>query len=94
MDEQEPPWLHQACDGPPPLLRPATAALTQAGLTNFPLAPPPQFLESYKSVTLDNMADAFDVSAAFLDTEIAELIVAGRLNAKIDKVAGIVETNR
>jgi hypothetical protein len=40
------------------------------------------------------MAESFDVSPAFLDAEVAELIVAGRLNAKIDKVAGIVETNR
>mmetsp|Transcript_24714 Transcript_24714/g.53924 ORF Transcript_24714/g.53924 Transcript_24714/m.53924 type:complete len:389 (+) Transcript_24714:125-1291(+) len=53
-----------------------------------------QFLESYKSVTLDSMASAFDVSVDFLDSEIADFIVAGRLNAKIDKVAGIVETNR
>ena len=40
------------------------------------------------------MAAAFDVSPAFLDQEVADLIVAGRLNAKIDKVAGIIETNR
>jgi 26S proteasome regulatory subunit N7 len=53
-----------------------------------------QFLESYKSVTIDSMAAAFDVSPAFLDEEVADFIVAGRLNAKIDKVAGIIETNR
>lgn len=53
-----------------------------------------QFLESYKSVTLASMAAAFDVSVEFLDTDLADFIVAGRLNAKIDKVAGIVETNR
>ncbi len=53
-----------------------------------------QFLESYKSVTLPSMAAAFDVSTDFLDLELAELIVAGRLNAKIDKVAGVVETSR
>jgi hypothetical protein len=40
------------------------------------------------------MAAAFAVSPAFLDLEVAELIVAGRLNAKIDKVAGVIETNR
>lgn len=53
-----------------------------------------QFLESYKSVTMESMAGAFDVSVSFLDSEVADLIVAGRLNAKIDKVAGIIETNR
>ena len=45
-----------------------------------------QFLESYKSVTIDSMAPAFDVSPSFLDQEVADLIVAGRINAKIDKV--------
>jgi 26S proteasome regulatory subunit N7 len=54
----------------------------------------PQFLESYKSVTLSSMAAAFDVSPSFLDLELAELIVNGRLTAKIDKVAGVIETNR
>jgi 26S proteasome regulatory subunit N7 len=29
-----------------------------------------QFLESYKSVTLDSMATAFDVGLPFLDTEV------------------------
>lgn len=60
------------------------------------LSPSPalQFLESYKSVTIDSMAAAFDVSPSFLDEEVADFIVAGRLNAKIDKVAGIIETNR
>lgn len=41
-----------------------------------------------------SMAAAFDVSTEFLDAELADFIVAGRLHAKIDKVAGIVETNR
>lgn len=53
-----------------------------------------QFLESYKSVTLPSMASAFSVTPDFLDLEMSELIVAGRLNAKIDKVAGVVETSR
>jgi hypothetical protein len=29
-----------------------------------------QFLESYKSVTLESMATAFDVGLPFLDTEV------------------------
>ncbi|KAL4427712.1 hypothetical protein ABPG75_001801 [Micractinium tetrahymenae] len=53
-----------------------------------------QFLESYKSVTLASMAATFGVSPDFLDGELADFIVAGRLPAKIDKVAGMVETNR
>lgn len=53
-----------------------------------------QFLESYKSVTLDSMATAFDVGLPFLDSEISDFICAGRISAKIDKVGGIIETKR
>ncbi|KAG7386340.1 26S proteasome non-ATPase regulatory subunit 6 [Phytophthora pseudosyringae] len=53
-----------------------------------------QFLEAYRSVTITSMAAAFGVSIEFLDTELARFIAAGRLNAKIDKVAGVIETNR
>ncbi|GMH39437.1 hypothetical protein BSKO_07335 [Bryopsis sp. KO-2023] len=53
-----------------------------------------QFLESYKSVTMKSMAAAFNVGENFLDKEISDFIVAGRLHAKIDKVAGVIETNR
>lgn len=53
-----------------------------------------QFLESYKSVTMESMAAAFDVGLSFLDSEIADFICAGRISAKIDKVAGIIETKR
>jgi len=53
-----------------------------------------QFLEAYRSVRLAGMARAFGVSAAWLDPELARFVAAGRLPAKIDKVAGVVETNR
>jgi 26S proteasome regulatory subunit N7 len=53
-----------------------------------------QFLEAYRSVTMESMARSFGVSVEFLDTELARFIAAGRLNAKIDKVAGVIETNR
>lgn len=53
-----------------------------------------QLLESYRSLTLQYMADAFGVSVKFVDRELARFIAAGRLNCKIDKVGGIVETNR
>ncbi|XP_013787913.1 26S proteasome non-ATPase regulatory subunit 6-like [Limulus polyphemus] len=53
-----------------------------------------QLLESYRSLTLQYMADAFGVTVAFIDQELARFIAAGRLHCKIDKVGGIVETNR
>jgi 26S proteasome regulatory subunit N7 len=53
-----------------------------------------QFLESYKSVTLSSMAKSFGVSAGFIDKELAHFISSGRINAKIDKVAGVIETCR
>lgn len=53
-----------------------------------------QLLESYRSLTLQYMAEAFGVTASFIDTELARFIAAGRLHCKIDKVNGIVETNR
>ncbi|GAB6029607.1 proteasome regulatory particle subunit [Chamberlinius hualienensis] len=53
-----------------------------------------QLLESYRSLTLQYMADAFGVTVAFVDQELARFIAAGRLHCKIDKVGGIVETNR
>jgi len=53
-----------------------------------------QLLQSYRSLTLTYMAKAFGVSTEFIDKELARFIAAGRLHAKIDKVNGIVETNR
>jgi 26S proteasome regulatory subunit N7 len=53
-----------------------------------------QFLDSYKSVTLDSMAASFGVSVNFLDLQLGRFIAAGRLTAKIDKFGGVVETNR
>jgi len=53
-----------------------------------------QFLQSYRSVKLENMADNFGVSVPFLDAELSRFISSGRLNCKIDKVNGVVETNR
>jgi len=53
-----------------------------------------QLLESYRSLTLDYMASAFGVTKDFIDQELSRFIAAGRLHCKIDKVGGIVETNR
>jgi 26S proteasome regulatory subunit N7 len=53
-----------------------------------------QFLDSYKSVTLQSMATSFGISVEFLDLQLSRFIAAGRLTAKIDKFGGVVETNR
>lgn len=53
-----------------------------------------QLLESYRSLTLQYMADAFGVTVSFIDQELARFIAAGRLHCKIDKVGEVVETNR
>ncbi|CAI9113033.1 OLC1v1013558C1 [Oldenlandia corymbosa var. corymbosa] len=53
-----------------------------------------QFLESYKSVTIEAMAKAFGVTVDFIDMELSRFIAAGKLHCKIDKVAGVLETNR
>lgn len=53
-----------------------------------------QLLESYSSLALTYMANAFGVSVQFIDKELARFIAAGRLHCKIDKVNDIVETNR
>ncbi len=53
-----------------------------------------QYLESFKSVTINNMANAFGVSPDFIDKELSTFIYNGRLNCKIDKVSGVIESNR
>ena len=53
-----------------------------------------QFLVPYKSVKMASMADAFGVGVDFVDRELFRFISNGRLSARIDKTAGIVETNR
>lgn len=53
-----------------------------------------QMLDSYQSVTLSSMAKAFGVVESHIDKELSHFIAAGRLSCKIDKVKGVVETNR
>nr|CAB3265245.1 26S proteasome non-ATPase regulatory subunit 6 [Phallusia mammillata] len=53
-----------------------------------------QLLESYRSLTLEYMAQAFGVTVEFIDHELSRFIAVGRLHCKIDKVGGVVETNR
>ena len=40
------------------------------------------------------MAHAFGVSSEFIDRELSTFIYNGKLNCKIDKVAGVIESNR
>ena len=53
-----------------------------------------QFLESYKSVTISNMARSFGVSVDFIDREVSHFISIGKLNCKIDKVDGVIQSSR
>ena len=53
-----------------------------------------QYLESFKSVTIENMARAFGVSPDFIDKELSNFIYAGRISCKIDKVSGVIESQR
>eukprot|EP01113_Clastostelium_recurvatum_P006522 TRINITY_DN1294_c0_g1_i1.p1 TRINITY_DN1294_c0_g1~~TRINITY_DN1294_c0_g1_i1.p1 ORF type:complete len:401 (+),score=113.75 TRINITY_DN1294_c0_g1_i1:28-1203(+) len=53
-----------------------------------------QLLESYSSVRLESIAQAFGVSQEFIDRELSRFIAANRLHCKIDKVGGVVETTR
>ncbi|KAJ2391798.1 proteasome regulatory particle subunit [Coemansia sp. RSA 2559] len=53
-----------------------------------------QLLESYLSLTTKSMADSFGVTQEFIDKDLSRFIAAGRLHCVIDKVGGIVETNR
>ncbi|CDO75233.1 hypothetical protein BN946_scf184895.g13 [Trametes cinnabarina] len=53
-----------------------------------------QLLESYRSLTLDSLARSFGVSVEFVDSELSRFIASGRLHCTIDKVNGVVETNR
>lgn len=53
-----------------------------------------QFLESYKSATLEYMAGQFGVSPRFLDKELSDFINQRRLNCKIDMVSGLIELER
>ena len=53
-----------------------------------------QYLESFKSVTIQNMAKSFGVSPDFIDKELSNFIYAGKLSCKIDKVNNVIESNR
>lgn len=43
---------------------------------------------------MEGMARTFGVTRVFLDRELSRFIASGRLNARIDAVAGVIETTR
>ncbi|KAG8532906.1 uncharacterized protein KY384_002784 [Bacidia gigantensis] len=53
-----------------------------------------QLLQSYRVVGLQSMAREFGVSVDFLDRDLAKFIAADRIPCTIDRVNGIIETNR
>ncbi|EGC38972.1 26S proteasome non-ATPase regulatory subunit 6 [Dictyostelium purpureum] len=53
-----------------------------------------QYLESYSSVKLESISNQFGVSVDFIDKELSRFVAAGRLNCKVDKVSGVIETTR
>lgn len=53
-----------------------------------------QLLVSYKTLSLAYMAEQFGVSEEFIENELTRCIASGRTDAKIDKIARVVSTNR
>lgn len=53
-----------------------------------------QLLQSYKVVGLESMATSFGVSVDWLDKDLAPFIASQRLPCTIDRVRGIIETQR
>lgn len=53
-----------------------------------------QLLESYRSLKVSSLAEAFGVTTEYIDADLSRFINAGRLHCKIDAVRGIIETSR
>lgn len=53
-----------------------------------------QLLESYRIVGLESMANAFGVSVDWLARDLSKFIPSKKLNCTIDRVTGVIETNR
>lgn len=53
-----------------------------------------QLLQSYKIVSLVSMADQFGVSVEWLDRDLAKFVAGKRLSCRIDRVRGVIETER
>ncbi|PGH14245.1 hypothetical protein AJ80_05985 [Polytolypa hystricis UAMH7299] len=53
-----------------------------------------QLLQSYRVVGLQSMANDFGVTVDYLDRDLAKFIAGDRIACTIDRVNGIIETNR
>ncbi|CAR27478.1 hypothetical protein ZYGR_0I07530 [Zygosaccharomyces rouxii] len=53
-----------------------------------------QLLESYNTLSLTSMAQAFGVSVDFIDADLGKFVPNKQLNCVIDRANGVVETNR
>ncbi|KAH8705009.1 putative proteasome regulatory particle subunit [Talaromyces proteolyticus] len=53
-----------------------------------------QLLQSYRVVGLSSMANDFGVTVDFLDRDLSKFIAAERITCTIDRVNGVIETNR
>ncbi|KAL1976173.1 hypothetical protein VTN31DRAFT_2455 [Thermomyces dupontii] len=53
-----------------------------------------QLLQSYRVVGLQSMANDFGVSVDFLDRDLSKFIAGERIACTIDRVNGLIETNR
>ncbi|OQE26693.1 hypothetical protein PENSTE_c005G00146 [Penicillium steckii] len=53
-----------------------------------------QLLQSYRVVGLNSMASDFGVTVDYLDRDLAKFISSNRIACTIDRVNGIIETNR
>ncbi|KAI1941541.1 proteasome regulatory particle subunit [Ophidiomyces ophidiicola] len=53
-----------------------------------------QLLQSYRIVGLASMAKEFGVTVDFLDKDLAKFIAGDRISCTIDRVNGVIETNR
>ncbi|KAJ5727312.1 hypothetical protein N7493_005132 [Penicillium malachiteum] len=53
-----------------------------------------QLLQSYRVVGLNSMANDFGVTVDYLDRDLAKFISSNRIACTIDRVNGIIETNR
>lgn len=53
-----------------------------------------QYLEAFKTVTIQKMASDFKVSPEFIDRELSELISKHKIKAQIDKVSGVVDSSK
>lgn len=73
---------------------PRTRHGAPAAATSPALPPPPSYTLTRRSVTIAGMSRTFGVTPAFLDAELSRFIASGRIAAKIDAVAGIIETSR